>query len=337
MKKVVILFANGGLASTAIAPLDIFKSAGTLWNALNGAPLDAHFDVITASHDGAPVKVSRHLSITPEAACKGVVRPDIVLVSAGGLEFDSLVSRAYDPRDAIASNAALVPWIKHWHEGGATIATACSGALLAAAAGILKGKRATAHWALVGIYAEHFPDVDWREEYLVTDCDRVVCGGGVNAAADVSLYLVEKYCNREIALKTARSLCVEMPRTWQNSFTHFELRANHDDEQIMAAEQYIRNHFAEELKFEAVACHVGMSSRNFARRFKIATGDTPLAYLHALRIGVAKRLLETTQVSVAEIGQRVGYLDPAFFRQLFQREAGAGPSEYRRRFGSIAA
>lgn len=337
MQTIVILLVNGGLASTAVLPLDIFKSAGTLWNALNGVPLDSRFDVVTASADGKPVVASRHLSLTPEVACAEVDRPDFAFVAAGGLEFDAMVSQAYDPVETIARNRELLPWLRRWHHEGTTIVTACSGALLAAAAGLLDGKRATAHWGLTGLYAQHFPKVDWREEYLVTDCGDVVCGGGVNAAADVSLYLVEKFCGREIALKTARSLCIEMPRTWQNSFTHFELRAAHEDEQILAAEHYVRNHFAADLKFDAVARHVGMSPRNFARRFKDATGDTPLAYLHALRVAVAKQLLETTPTGVAEVGRKVGYLDPAFFRQLFQRKAGIGPSEYRRRFGRAAA
>lgn len=337
MQKIAILLVNGGLASTAVLPLDIFKSAGTLWNALNGVAPESRFEVVTASVDGQPVTVNRHLSMTPEMACAEVERPDLAFVAAGGLEFDAMVSQAYDPVETIARNANLLPWLKRWHADGTTIVTACSGALLAAAAGLLDGKRATAHWGLAELYRQHFPGTDWREEYLVTDCGDVVCGGGVNAAADVSLYLVEKFCGREIALKTARSLCIEMPRTWQNSFTHFELRAAHEDEQVLAAEHYIRNHFAQDLKFDAVARHVGMSPRNFARRFKDATGDTPLAYLHGLRIAVAKQLLETTPTGVAEIGQRVGYLDPAFFRQLFQRKAGISPSEYRRRFGRMAA
>jgi transcriptional regulator GlxA family with amidase domain len=337
MHKIAILFVNGGLASTSILPLEIFKSAGTLWNALNGVPLEPRFDVVTASADGAPVAVSRHLALTPEIACAEVREPVLVFVAAGGLEFDAMVSQAYDPVATVARNAALLPGLKRWHGEGATIVTACSGALLAAAAGLLEGKRATAHWGLARLYAEHYPNVDWREEYLVTDCGDVVCGGGINGAADVSLYLVEKHCGREIALKTARSLCIEMPRTWQNSFTHFELRAAHEDEAVLAAEHYIRTHFAEDLKFDAVASHVGMSPRNFARRFKDATGDTPLAYLHGLRIAVAKQLLETTPTGVAEIGQKVGYLDPAFFRQLFQRKAGVSPSDYRRRFGRVAA
>jgi transcriptional regulator GlxA family with amidase domain len=337
VQRVIVLFVNGGLASTSILPMEIFKSAGTLWNALNGVPLESHFDVVTASADGAPVRVNQHLTLTPEAACAEAGAPDFVFVAAGGLEFDAMVSKAYDPVETVSRNAALLPWLQRWHAEGATIVTACSGALLAAEAGLLEGKRATAHWGLAGLYARHYPNVDWREEYLVTDSGDVVCGGGVNGAADVSLYLVEKHCGREVALKTARSLCIEMPRTWQNSFTHFELRARHDDEHVLAAEHFIRNHFAEELKFDAVASHVGMSPRNFARRFKEATGDTPLAYLHSLRIAVAKQMLETAPTGVAEIGQRVGYVDPAFFRQLFQRHAGIGPSDYRRRFGRVAA
>src|SRR6187549_387475 len=206
MQKIVILLVNGGLASTAIVPLDIFKSAGTLWNALNGMPLETQFAVATASADGKPVVVNRHLSLTPEMACAEVDRPDLAFVAAGGLEFDAMVSQAYDPIETIAQNAALLPWLRKWHDAGTTIVTACSGALLAAAAGLLDGKRATAHWGLTELYRQHFPNVDWREEYLVTDCGDVVCGGGVNAAADVSLYLVEKFCGREVALKTARSL-----------------------------------------------------------------------------------------------------------------------------------
>jgi transcriptional regulator GlxA family with amidase domain len=248
-----------------------------------------------------------------------------------------MVSQPYDPHRVVAENAGLIPWLREWHAEGTLIATACSGALLAAAAGLLDGKRATAHWGLTSLYRDAFPRVDWREDYLVTDAGDIVCGGGVNAAADVSLYLVEKYCSREIALRTARSLCIEMPRTWQNSFTHFELRAAHDDDGVLAAEQFMRHHFDEEVRFDEVAAHVAMSPRNFARRFKDATGETPLAYLHGLRIAVAKQLLETSPNTVAEIGQRVGYDDAAFFRQLFQRRTGVSPSDYRRRFGRAAA
>jgi transcriptional regulator GlxA family with amidase domain len=80
-----------------------------------------------------------------------------------------------------------------------------------------------------------------------------------------------------------------------------------------------------------------MSPRNFARRFKEATGDTPLAYSPRPADRGCQADARDHATGVAEVGQKVGYLDPAFFRQLFQRKAGISPSEYRRRFGRMAA
>jgi transcriptional regulator GlxA family with amidase domain len=76
-----------------------------------------------------------------------------------------------------------------------------------------------------------------------------------------------------------------------------------------------------------------MSLRNFVRRFKHATGDSPLMYLQKLRIAAARRLLENNHRSVQEISDAVGYQDVAFFRQLFQRHTGVSPSAYREKFG----
>ena len=78
---------------------------------------------------------------------------------------------------------------------------------------------------------------------------------------------------------------------------------------------------------------VGMSLRNFVRRFKQATGDSPLIYLQKLRVAAAKRLLESDHRTMQEISDAVGYQDVAYFRMLFQRHTGASPSAYRRRFG----
>ena len=76
-----------------------------------------------------------------------------------------------------------------------------------------------------------------------------------------------------------------------------------------------------------------MSLRNFVRRFKQATGDSPLHYLQKLRVAAAKRMLENEHRSMQEISDAVGYQDVAFFRKVFQRHTGISPSEYRQRFG----
>jgi transcriptional regulator GlxA family with amidase domain len=111
------------------------------------------------------------------------------------------------------------------------------------------------------------------------------------------------------------------------------LKTEHSDDSISVAQEWLHENFRHNFPIEAPARRVGMSLRNFVRRFKQATGDSPLIYLQKLRIAAAKRLLEGDHRTVQEISDAVGYQDIAFFRGLFQRHTGVSPSAYRRRFG----
>lgn len=333
MLNVAVLFLNGGCASTAILPVEIFSNAGVFWNLLNGEATAPQFNVTTASLDGGPVRTDRLVGLQPECAFADVKSPDLIFVPAGGLELEEVDRDGYDIDAVIGRNADVVAWLRHWVENGAQVAAVCSGVALAAEAGLLDGKPATAHWGLVDRYRRRFPGIDWRPEYLVTDAGDIHCGGGINSAADMALYLVEKFCGREIATRCAKALLIEMPRTWQNSFTHFSMRPPHDDERIQRAQEWLQRHYAEDVRFESLATEFGMSNRNFIRRFKAATGETPLGYLHSLRVAMAKRLLENGSLTVQEIAEQVGYADMIFFRALFKRHAGICPNEYRHRFG----
>lgn len=337
MLRIAVLFLNGGYASTATLPVEIFLSAGVLSNILNGEAAAPLFDVTTASRDGAPVRTDRHLSLTPETGFAGLGTPDLVFVPAGGLEVAELARHGYDIDAVVARNAVVIPWLRRWHAAGSAIAAVCSGVALVAEAGLLDGRRATAHWGLAERYRARFPAVDWRPEYLVTDHDGLCCGGGLNAAADLALYLVEKFAGREAATRCARAMLIEMPRTWQTAFTHFCPRAPHHDEAIQRAEEWLHRHHAGEVRLDALAARLGMSPRNFARRFRAATGETPLGYLHGLRIARAKRLLENSRLGIQEVAGEVGYNDLLFFRRLFRRHTGMSPSDYRKRFGGPAA
>jgi transcriptional regulator GlxA family with amidase domain len=75
-----------------------------------------------------------------------------------------------------------------------------------------------------------------------------------------------------------------------------------------------------------------LPKRSFDRRFRTATGYSPLAYVQALRIEEAKQFLETTAVAADAVGRKVGYSDAASFRRLFRRLVGMTPGDYRRKF-----
>jgi transcriptional regulator GlxA family with amidase domain len=168
---------------------------------------------------------------------------------------------------------------------------------------------------------------------MVTEDRGFYCGGGVNASLDLSMYLVEKFCGHEIAMQTAKALLIETPRAWQSGFAIVPLKTDHTDDNISSAQEWLHKNFHKTFSLEDPARRVGMSVRNFVRRFKQATGDSPLAYLQKLRVAAAKRLLESNHRSMQEISDAVGYQDAAYFRSLFQRHTGVSPSAYRERFG----
>jgi transcriptional regulator GlxA family with amidase domain len=303
--------------------MEVFRHTGTLWNLLTGTRQVPRFRVTTASADGRAVTCDGSIRIQPDTAITGIRKTDLIFIPTTGLHFDDVLER-YSP---------VVPWLRRWHKRGAAIASVCSGVGLVAATGLLDGKRATTHWALAERFREKYPKVKWMPEVMVTEDRGLYCGGGVHAAMDLSLYLVERFCGHEVAMQSAKAMLIETPRAWQAGFAIVPLKTEHSDETISSAQEWLHKNFNQAFPLDAPARRVGMSLRNFVRRFKQATGDSPLIYLQKLRIAAAKRLLEGNHRTMQEISDAVGYQDVAFFRQLFERHTGVSPSAYRQRFG----
>jgi transcriptional regulator GlxA family with amidase domain len=320
---VTVLFLEGTFSSTATGPMEVFRHAGTLWNMLTGKRPVPRFRVTTASVDGRAVRCDGPIDIQPSVAITAVRKADLIFIPTTGLHIDDVAERY----------AAVVPWLRRWHKRGAAIAGVCTGVGLVAATGLLDGKRATTHWALADRFREKYPKVRWMPELMVTEDRGLYCGGGVHAALDLSLYLVEQFCGHEVAMQSAKAMLIETPRAWQAGFALVPLKTEHSDETISSAQEWLHENFQRTFPLEAPARRVGMSLRNFVRRFKQATGDSPLIYLQKLRIAAAKRLLESDHRTMQEISDAVGYRDVAFFRGLFERHTGVSPSAYRRRFG----
>jgi transcriptional regulator GlxA family with amidase domain len=325
--EVTVLFLDETFSSTAVGPMEVFRHAGTLWNLLTGKPQTSRFRVTTASADGRTVLCDGPIHIQPMAAIKDIRKTDLIFIPTTGLSLDDVVER----------NALVVPWLKRWRKRGAAIASVCSGVGLVAATGMLDGKRATTHWGLAQRFREKYPNVKWMPELMVTEDRGFYCGGGVHAALDLSLYLVEKFCGHDIAMETSKALLIETPRTWQAGFAVIPLKTEHNDDAISIAQDWLQQNFHRSFPLEAPARRAGMSLRNFVRRFKEATGDSPLIYLQKLRVAAAKRLLESNHRTMQEVSDAVGYQDVAFFRTLFQRHTGVSPSAYRAKFGAYQA
>jgi transcriptional regulator GlxA family with amidase domain len=321
----VVLF-DGGYSSTAIAPLEVFHSAGLLWHALRGEPERPRFRVRSASVDGRPVTSTYGLGLTPQCAIDEVTDTDLIV----------LTSPHQNAYDGIVRKTSLVSWMRDAHRRGTLVGGICSGVAFVAESGLLDGRRATTHWALAETYRARYPQVLWQPEQFVTEDHGVVCGGGMYASIDLSLYLVEKFCGHEIALQCAKSLVVGLPRSLQSGYGVVALSRPHTDERIKQAEALLQGRFErKDVSVEQIAGELAMSSRNLLRRFKAATGHLPGEYLHLLRVAAAKSLLESSRSAIQKVAETVGYDDVAFFRSVFKRHTGMTPVDYRSRFGPL--
>jgi transcriptional regulator GlxA family with amidase domain len=319
---VAIVLANEGYASTAVGPIEVFASAGIMWNEMVGDEPRPRFRVSVASIDGEPIDSAYGLRIAPDYALADVGPVDLVMVSASGPV----------PAEWMSRYAALLPWLSERYEAGTLIAGVCSGVAFLAEAGLLDGRRATTHWGIAEAFRLRYPKVDWRPDLLITEDAGLFCGGGVNAAGDLSLYLVERLCGRDVAVNCSRALLLDMPRLNQSGYAVLPLARPHTDARVQRAEHHLSENFGRDVPIGELANVTGMSCRNLVRRFKGATGYMPGAYLQMLRVAAARGMLEDGAPSIQQVGLSVGYEDTAFFRRVFKRHSGMTPAAYRDRF-----
>lgn len=322
---VTVVLTEASFASTSVGPIEIFHSAGTLWNFFHGETPMPRFRVRVASVDGASVSTLCALGLTPECSIDEIEHTDIIILPASGL----------DVQDRIARTTSILPWLKTWHERGAYLAGVCTGVAFLAECGLLDGRQATTHWAVAEILRERYPAVKWRPEKFVTEDGQMFCSGGVYAAIDLSLHLVDKLCGHEIALHCAKSLLLSMPRSQQSGYAVLPISRPHSDIKIRELEDYLIGNVEKDISIDDLASRLNMGSRTFIRRFKLATGHAPGTYLQSLRISLAKELLESSGLPVSHVSEKIGYGDIAFFRRLFKRHTGLTPTAYRERFGKM--
>jgi transcriptional regulator GlxA family with amidase domain len=163
----------------------------------------------------------------------------------------------------------------------------------------------------------------------------LICTGASTAIFNLALHLIRRFGGDALSTVCAKAFLVDPNRESQAPYAMFRSRKDHGDDKVLEAQQWMEENFARNISIDAVARQVGISPRHFKRRFRKATGATPLVYLQNVRIEAAKEKLETTQESVNEITYCIGYEDSSTFRRLFKREIGLSPREYRDKFCRI--
>ncbi len=325
MKKVTLLGLHNTMATTLFGPMDIFNQAGRLWQRLDNQPRSPYFEVVIASADGQPIRCANNVLVQPHCSIQTIQRTDL-LVIASATYIDEILDK----------NPELVPWIRRQYDQGAHVASICTGVFLLAETGLLDGKSATLHWGFAQMFSHRYPQVQLQSDKMILDQGRLYCSAGTNAGLDLSLYLVEKFCGRKAALESAKTMVLDLGRKSQMPYSRLLISTGHGDSTIIKAQKWLKQHLTEPIDYDRLAIKYGMSRRSIERRFKRATGVTPLGYVQQLRVEKAKHLLEEGGQTFSEITYDVGYEDISFFRKIFIRLTGLRPKEYQQRFSGFS-
>lgn len=265
-------------------------------------------------------------SIHTDRLLKEVKKTDLIFVPA---LFGDMTS-------AIAKNKTAIPWIVEQYNKGAEVASLCVGAFLLASTGLLNGKKCSTHWGFQTEFKEKFPEVDVVEGGIVTEEKRIYSSGGASSYWNLLLHLVEKYTNRETAILASKYFAIDIDRDSQAAFAMFKGQKNHADNDILKTQEYIENNIHEKITIDELADKASISRRTFERRFKQATNNSVLEYIHRIKIESAKRSFESSRKNINEVMFDVGYTDTKAFRAMFRKVTGLSPIEYRNRYNKQA-
>jgi transcriptional regulator GlxA family with amidase domain len=304
----------------------MFDSANTMdwYNKRKNKEMESAqlFQMETASIDGRAVQCTGGVALTPAKALDEIGQTDLIIVP--GFMFNILpVLHTLQP---------ICDWLKVKAAEGAQVASICTGAFVVAEAGLLDGRQATTHWMFLRQFQRRYPQACIKEEYTVTDDRGVYCSGGASSAIDLLIYLIRCFGSPELASECSRKLLVDTSRRSQMPYVQYNFKRNHEDQDILRVQDWLEENYHQDIVFDDVASTFNFGVRNFIRRFKSATGETPNQYLQNLRVEQAKYLLETTKTSFDQITYQIGYEDSNSFRRLFKTRVGIGPTDYRKKF-----
>jgi transcriptional regulator GlxA family with amidase domain len=327
----VLMVAVPETAGSALyGMLDVLLAAGNIWQTLVRAEAGpALFNVRIVAPRRTPFTCGNAIPVRPDCAVEDNPSADIVILPELWLGPDEDMEGRYPQ---------LLDWVRAQYAAGATLYSACSGALMLAATGLLDGCEATSHWGYQDLFRQRYPRVSFRPEPNLVFADpegRIVTAGGTTSWHDLAIHIIARHGSPGEAMRIAKVYLLKWHGEGQLPYTTLVRPQLHADAVVRGCENWLADHYTMADALRQTVRQSGIAERTLKRRFKAATGITLIDYLQNLRVEAAKRLLESASLPVDAVSVEVGYEDASFFRRLFRRCTGLAPSQYRRLFQPI--
>ncbi|HET8573594.1 MAG TPA: helix-turn-helix domain-containing protein [Edaphocola sp.] len=319
MKHISILAMPAGNLGSIDNPRRAFHFVNEYCRQMGQAPI---FKVQVVGLDKEIPMGSGLYTLHADATINNIRKTDLIIIPA--IEDDIAGS--------LQAGKPFIPWVVKQRHQGAEVASLCMGAFLLAATGLLNGKSCSTHWKAANEFNKLFPEVDLLTDKVITDENGIYTSGGAFSAANLILYIIEKYAGRDTAIQCSKMFQVDMDRQSQSPFIIFEGQKDHEDKPVKQAQDFIEQNYREKITVDALSNLLALSRRNLERRFKKATDNTVVEYIQRVKIEAAKKYFESSSRNVNEVMFDVGYNDTKAFRTVFKKITGLSPVEYKGKY-----
>ncbi|MET9499813.1 helix-turn-helix domain-containing protein [Streptomyces sp. NPDC006552] len=223
--------------------------------------------------------------------------------------------------------------IQRVHARGVRLVGLSNGVITLAEAGVLEGRRASAHWLWMEDFRRGFPSVRLDPDALLVDDGDILTSAGSSATIDLALHLVRLDYGPAVANSLSRQLLFAPHRVGgQQQFVE-RATPNLPDGPLVQALNWAREHLDQPLRVADIAQRAAVSQATLRRRFRTELGTTPLAWLRQERVALACRLIELGEINFETVAFRSGLGSVDKLRAEIRNETGLTPSAYLRQFG----
>ena len=317
MLNVTVVGYRRVLGTSITIPIEMLNAADLI-NRIEGRN-KGNLAMQLVSLDGKNISLNAGLELVCNRQLSSIGKTDMIILPA----------LWGNPLGVVRQSRELTDWLASRQAREAIICAVGTGSYFLAEAGLLDNKVGTTHWYYFDQFSRTYPDVLLQRDRFITKAGNLFCAGSVNSVRDVMLHFIEEYFSQHVADQVSRHFTHEIKRSYTSSFLKNSPQNYHDDESVIAIQEWMHSCYNDEISLEILAEKFEISIRSLNRRFRQATGKSPMQYLQQIRLENACELLKTSNLSIAEVAFSVGYPDHSYFSALFRKAISLSPKEYR--------
>jgi transcriptional regulator GlxA family with amidase domain len=268
------------------------------------------------------------LTLTDVQALPDRLPDDATVILPGRVEPNADDPAGTGPREE--AEHEIIRWLADAVRPGVRLISICSGALLAARAGLLDGYECTTHHGSVADLKTAAPNARVRENRLFVEDGERLTSAGITTGIDLMLHVISQTVGHAVTLAVARYLVVYLRRAGEDPQLSPWLEGrNHVHPAVHRVQDAVICDPARDWSVAMLAREAGASSRNLSRLFNQHAGLSVTEYVNRMRIALVRDLLSTTRLDMEAIADRTGFSSPRQLRRAWHRYYPAPPRELR--------